>query len=104
MLSRASVLGLVAGAAAGYFLAAPSVEAQRPTDFRPPFVAVGDTVILRFERGTLNDMQYDSSVSCDITALQDMWVRCGPEDKFGVQRDHKWYSFKRVVEIIRRER
>ena len=104
MVHRASILGLLAGMLVGYFAATPSVEAQRPTDFRPPFVALGDNIRLRFERGTLNDMQHDSSVNCVVTAVQEMWVRCGPEDKFGSQREEKWYSFKRVVEITKRER
>lgn len=39
-----------------------------------------------------------------VTGLQDRWVRCGPDDKFGIQREQRWYSFKRVVEIIERDR
>ena len=104
MFNRTAVVWLLVGALAGYLFGSPAIEAQRPTDFRPPFVALGDNIRLRFERGTLNDMTLDSSVNCLVTAVQEMWVRCGPEDKLGIQRDEKWYSFKRVVEITKRER
>ena len=104
MLNRTSALWLVVGILAAYTFVAPSVEAQNPTGLRPPFVAIGDIVTLRFERGTLVASDRDSIVQCVVTALQDMWVRCGPEDKFAVQQEQRWYSFQRVVEITKRER
>ena len=103
MISRTSALSVLVGLLAGYALAGRSVEAQN-IGIRPPFVAVGDTVTLHFARGSLAGMDLDSRVHCVVTGLQDGWVRCGPEDRFGIEREQKWYSFQRVVQITERER
>jgi hypothetical protein len=104
MFSRTSASWLIVGLLAGYALAGRSVEAQNAIDRKPPFVAIGDNVRLRFERGTLAAADRDSMVHCVVTGLQDLWVRCGPEDKFATDREERWYSFQRVAEITKRER
>lgn len=103
MFSRTSALWILVGLLAGYALAGRSaVEAQESAYLRPWFVNVGDSVTLQFERGALAES--GGSVQCAVTQVWGMWVRCGPEERFGLQREEKWYSFQRVAAITKRER
>ena len=93
MVSKWSVLLLVAGSAIGYAVAAPPAGAQGDI---VPF-NVGDHVALRIDASTVTSAE--RTVSCTVGALQANWVRCDSSDPFRPQRSESWYNVRSLVHI-----
>ena len=103
MCSRLSAVWLVLGVVLGYSYAGPAVTAQNPAVSPvPPFVNVGDDVTLQFERGTYGEHVH--SVRCTVAAVEGIWLRCGPTQRFATEREGQWLNLSRVIQITKREK
>lgn len=102
MLNRWSALWLVLGAIGGYAIAGPSVTAQSGVLAYPPGILPGNTVRLTFEHGTYSTTT--DSLNCTVADLQSKWIRCKAADAIQEEREQRWYSLDRVIQIMKQER
>jgi hypothetical protein len=100
MFNRMSALCLVLGAVAGYGVAGPSVTAQGGGTPLPFVVTIGETIGLKFERGTY----LPEELRCSVAEAQIAWIRCASADPVQGDRVQQWYSLSRVILITRPEK
>jgi hypothetical protein len=93
MFNRWSAVMLVAGALAGYAVAAPATGAQSQD---VPF-AIGDRVSLRLDSDAEATGVRD--FTCVVGTLQGRWVRCDSTDPFRPRGGEVWYSLESVLRI-----
>lgn len=99
MWNRWSLLLIMAGALAGYALAAPSLRAQ---DAPLPFT-VGETVTLWY-RQDASIPSFGTSVPCTVAEIRGSYVRCGARTRIGSgDRTERWLTMKYVVQVTKRE-
>jgi hypothetical protein len=101
MVNRVSALCLILGLVIGFALAGPSARAQSSEGLPFP-VNQDDKIALHFEHGTLGDTVV--SIDCTVDELQGTWVRCRSSDSFQAQRQQRWYSLKRVIQITKQQK
>jgi hypothetical protein len=104
MSNRTATLWLVAGILAGYLLAGPAAKAQSSSVLAPSFVAgaVGQELVLQFERGTLSEST--TSMRCSVRTVEGTWVNCAIPDAFDSDRGQKWVNLAYVTQITRRDK
>jgi hypothetical protein len=102
MLNRLSVLWLGLGAVCGYAAAGPSVTAQSGVLASPPALNPGSTIRLTFEHGTYSTAT--DSLNCTVADLQSKWIRCKASDPMQDEREQRWYSLDRVIQITKQEK
>lgn len=102
MLNRLSALWLAVGAIGGYAIAGRSVTAQSGVLASPPALNPGSIVRLTFEHGTYSTTT--DSLNCTVADLQSKWIRCKAADAIQEEREQRWYSLDRVIQITKQEK
>jgi hypothetical protein len=99
MVNRTAALCLVTGVLAGYLVTGSSARAQSSSVEAPSAVAVGENLILQFERGTYSENV--NSMRCAVLTLEGNWVKCALPDAFATERNQKWVNLAYVTQITR---
>jgi hypothetical protein len=95
-------LWLVIGAVTGCLIAGSTAKAQSSAVHAPSVIAVGEEVVLQFERGTLSENI--SSMRCAVLTVEENWAKCAVPDTFDPGRGQKWVNLAYVTQISRREK
>jgi hypothetical protein len=102
MLNRMTALWLGIGVLAGYLIAGSAATAQSSSVFAPSGIAIGEEVVLQFERGTLSENV--SSMRCSVRTVEGTWVKCAIPDAFDTDRGQKWVNLGYVTQITKRDK
>jgi hypothetical protein len=68
----------------------------------PPALNPGSMVRLTFEHGTYSTTT--DSLNCTVADLQSKWIRCKAADAIQEEREQRWYSLDRVIQITKQEK
>ena len=97
MVNRWSVVLLILGVMAGYLISGTTVRAQvDPLPF-----AIGDTVTLRF--GAPWSAEYNNFVSCTVSEVRGVFVKCAPHPSERPDSPEKWYNLQQSVAMIEKK-
>jgi hypothetical protein len=102
MGNRTAAAFLILGGLGGYLLAGGSAAAQSSSAHPPSVVAIGQEVVLQFERGALSESV--NTLRCAVVSVEENWAKCTTPESFDPARGEKWVNLVYVVQITRREK